>query len=329
MFDDIPENYRAQTADNEEEGWRYTQGDKSARRPPELLTRDHVSRCIVREVKEGRGSPHGGVFLDISWIKDRLPERRRAHQEEAAEHVPPVQAARRHRHHAGADGSRADDALHHGRRAGGRRHADVDRARPVRRGRVRRRHQRRESPRRQLAVRPPRLRQARRRVRREVRATADAPDRSTTGRWTRRRGRALEPFERGARRRGPVPGAVRAAGHDAGPRRHRAERERDAAGARRPRARCATRADARRRRRAPRVQPGLARRARPAQPADRVGSDHALGDRAARRAAAATSARTIPDKDPAFGAVQHRRPQGARRRRWRCPARRFPRCPTS
>ena len=79
MFDDIPELYRAQTADNEDEGWRYTQGDKSARRPPELLTRDHVSRCIVREIKEGRGSPHGGVFLDISWIKSRLPN--------AAEHI--------------------------------------------------------------------------------------------------------------------------------------------------------------------------------------------------------------------------------------------------
>jgi succinate dehydrogenase flavoprotein subunit len=73
MFDDIPENYRSQTADNPEEGWRYTQGDKSARRPPELLTRDHVARCIVREIKEGRGSPHGGVFLDISWTKEKLP----------------------------------------------------------------------------------------------------------------------------------------------------------------------------------------------------------------------------------------------------------------
>ena len=73
MFDDIPENYRAQTADNEEEGWRYTQGDKAARRPPELLTRDHVARCINREVKAGRGSPHGGVFLDIAWIKSRVP----------------------------------------------------------------------------------------------------------------------------------------------------------------------------------------------------------------------------------------------------------------
>jgi succinate dehydrogenase / fumarate reductase flavoprotein subunit len=73
MFSDIPENYKAQTADNEEEGWRYTQGDKNARRPPELLTRDHVARCIRREVQEGRGSPHGGVFLDIAWIKERIP----------------------------------------------------------------------------------------------------------------------------------------------------------------------------------------------------------------------------------------------------------------
>jgi succinate dehydrogenase / fumarate reductase flavoprotein subunit len=79
MFDNIPDNYKAQTADSEEEGWRYTQGDKEARRPPELLTRDHVARMIVREVREGRGSPHGGVYLDISWIKERLPN--------AAEHI--------------------------------------------------------------------------------------------------------------------------------------------------------------------------------------------------------------------------------------------------
>ncbi len=73
MFDDIPPLYKSSTADNEEEGWRYTQGDKEARRPPELLTRDHVARCIQREVREGRGSPHGGVFLDIAWIKERIP----------------------------------------------------------------------------------------------------------------------------------------------------------------------------------------------------------------------------------------------------------------
>ncbi len=79
MFNEIPELYRNQTADNEEEGWKYTQGDKAARRPPELLTRDHVARCIVREIKEGRGSPHNGVFLDIAWIKQRLPN--------AADHI--------------------------------------------------------------------------------------------------------------------------------------------------------------------------------------------------------------------------------------------------
>jgi succinate dehydrogenase / fumarate reductase, flavoprotein subunit len=79
MFSEIPENYKPQTADNPEEGWRYTQGDKNARRPPELLTRDHVSRCIMNEVKAGRGSPHGGVFLDISWIKEKIPN--------AAEHI--------------------------------------------------------------------------------------------------------------------------------------------------------------------------------------------------------------------------------------------------
>ena len=73
MFDDIPANYREQTADTPEEGWRYTQGDKNARRPPELLTRDHVARCIMREVREGRGSPHGGVYLDIAWIREKLP----------------------------------------------------------------------------------------------------------------------------------------------------------------------------------------------------------------------------------------------------------------
>jgi len=72
MFDDIPDNYKDQTADTPEEGWRYTQGDKNARRPPELLTRDHVARAIVREVKAGRGTPNGGVYLDIAWIKEKM-----------------------------------------------------------------------------------------------------------------------------------------------------------------------------------------------------------------------------------------------------------------
>jgi succinate dehydrogenase / fumarate reductase, flavoprotein subunit len=79
MFQDIPPLYVNQTASSEEEGWRYTQGDKDAKRPPELLTRDHVARCIRREVREGRGSPHGGVLLDIAWIQQRIPN--------AAEHI--------------------------------------------------------------------------------------------------------------------------------------------------------------------------------------------------------------------------------------------------
>ena len=79
MFDDIPDAYKSSTADSEEEAWQYTIGNTEARRPPELLTRDHVARCIVREIKEGRGSPHGGVYLDIAWIKEKLPN--------AAEHI--------------------------------------------------------------------------------------------------------------------------------------------------------------------------------------------------------------------------------------------------
>jgi succinate dehydrogenase / fumarate reductase flavoprotein subunit len=74
MFNDVPPLYADQTADSEEEGWRYVTGDKDARRPPELLTRDHVARKIVKEVKAGRGSPHGGAFLDIAWIKEHLSD---------------------------------------------------------------------------------------------------------------------------------------------------------------------------------------------------------------------------------------------------------------
>ncbi len=79
MFDYIPEKFAPETADTEEEGNRWLAGDKNARRPPELLTRDVVARAITREVKEGRGSPHGGAFLDIASrlpaedIKRRLP----------------------------------------------------------------------------------------------------------------------------------------------------------------------------------------------------------------------------------------------------------------
>jgi len=79
MFDNIPERFASETAPDEEEANRWLSGDKNARRPPELLTRDVVARAIMKEVKEGRGSPHGGAFLDIAsrregdYIKRKLP----------------------------------------------------------------------------------------------------------------------------------------------------------------------------------------------------------------------------------------------------------------
>jgi len=66
MFGCIPERFAAETADSEEEANRWLAGDKAARRPPELLTRDVVARAINAEVKAGRGSEHGGVYLDIA-----------------------------------------------------------------------------------------------------------------------------------------------------------------------------------------------------------------------------------------------------------------------
>jgi succinate dehydrogenase / fumarate reductase flavoprotein subunit len=79
MFGDIPDNYKPQTAENEEEGFLYVLGEKyqgkDSRRPPELLTRDHVARCIVREVREGRGSPHGGVFLELQTFAEWFGKR--------------------------------------------------------------------------------------------------------------------------------------------------------------------------------------------------------------------------------------------------------------
>ena len=77
MFDNIPEMFQGDFAETEEETTRWVSavvaGERpDARRPPELLTRDVVARAIRKEVREGRGSPHGGVFLDIA--SKRSPE---------------------------------------------------------------------------------------------------------------------------------------------------------------------------------------------------------------------------------------------------------------
>jgi len=70
MFDYIPERFLAETADSEEEANRWLLGDRNARRPPELLTRDVVARAIRDEVRAGRGSIHGGAYLDIASRRD-------------------------------------------------------------------------------------------------------------------------------------------------------------------------------------------------------------------------------------------------------------------
>ncbi|HSB55241.1 MAG TPA: FAD-binding protein, partial [Gemmatimonadales bacterium] len=79
MFRYIPEFFRAETAETEEEADRWYTDKKGARRTPDLLPRDEVARAINAEVKAGRGSPHGGVFLDIAWIREKIPK--------AAEHI--------------------------------------------------------------------------------------------------------------------------------------------------------------------------------------------------------------------------------------------------
>lgn len=80
MFDNIPDMFKGEYAETEEEARRWVAGDqRNNRRPPELLTRDVIARAIRKEVREGRGSPHGGVFLDIAsqrapdYIKRKLP----------------------------------------------------------------------------------------------------------------------------------------------------------------------------------------------------------------------------------------------------------------
>jgi succinate dehydrogenase / fumarate reductase flavoprotein subunit len=79
MFDHVPEVFRKQYAQTEDEADRWYDDPDNNKRPPELLPRDEVARAINTEVKEGRGSPHGGVFLDVSTrlpaeeIRRRLP----------------------------------------------------------------------------------------------------------------------------------------------------------------------------------------------------------------------------------------------------------------
>src|SRR3712207_9445975 len=73
MFDYIPDFFRKETAETEDEADRWYDDKKNNRRPPELLPRDEVARAINSEVKAGRGTPHGGAFLDIASRRAAAP----------------------------------------------------------------------------------------------------------------------------------------------------------------------------------------------------------------------------------------------------------------
>ena len=310
-----------QTADNPEEGWRYTQGDKEARRPPELLTRDHVARCIVREIREGRGSPHGGVFLDIAWIREKLKDgeahirRKLPSMYHQFKELAGIDITKR------AHGGRPDHPLRHGRCPGGRRDPDVTGPGPLRGGRVRGGAARGQPPRRQLAVGPAGLRKARRRTRRSVRQRArrrgEANGAETEQAEAAERD-ALAPLERqdgsGAPASAPTPGPERAPGSHAGEGRHRSQpgrtgvRARGRAGAER------TRREGQRGRQ-PRLQPRLAHGARPADSL-LLGLRGGGADRGAPpgEPRGALPGGLHPGKDDELGEDDARGPQGRRRR---------------
>ena len=183
----------------------------------------------MREVKAGRGSPHGGVFLDIAWIKKRLPDaeahiKRKLRACTTSSRSSPTSTSPRSRWKSVRRRTTSWAA------SGSTPTRRCRRSRTLRGGRMRRWHQRRQPPGRQLAVRPAGLREARGRVRgpvraRERRAAIDdgAVDRGDDD--------ALAPFERGERTARTRTRSSRPAGDDAEPGRHRPHRSRNAAGA--------------------------------------------------------------------------------------------------
>ena len=185
MFRSIPDMFKGDFAETEEEADRWVASvvagkRPDARRPPELLTRDVVARAIRREVIEGRGSPHGGVFLDVA--SQRTPE-------EIIRKLPGMY----HQFKELADVDITKDPMEvgptcHYMMGGVRVHPETQESTvpgPVRRRRGLRRDARGQPPGGQLALRPPRLRQEGRRVRGAARpGTGRRCPRSTRTRWT-------------------------------------------------------------------------------------------------------------------------------------------------
>ena len=199
MFDYIPPVFKGQYAETEQEADQWLKDNDSARRTPDLLPRDEVARAINSEVKAGRGTPHGGVYLDIASrltpeeIKRRLPSMYHQFMELAEVDITkePMEVGPTCHYVMGGIEVDADTGA-------------ATRARAVRRRRVLRRHARLQPARRQLAVGPAGVRPARRAGRRRLRAGAEQPP---GGRRTRPSTRppklALAPFDgpHGRRRR--------------------------------------------------------------------------------------------------------------------------------
>ncbi len=309
MFGDIPENYKKQTADNEEEGWRYTQGDKHARRPPELLTRDHVARCINRELKAGRGSPHGGVFLDISWIKEKLPN--------AEEHIKRKLPSMYHQFKQLADIDITKEAMEVGPTTHyimGGVQVDADSQMSTIEGLfaagecasgINGANRLGGNSLSDIVVFGKRAGEY---AAQYARAQPGPRGEREPGRGHHEDGaRAVRTWRQ---RRDPLQGAAGAAGHDAGPGRHRPPRQRDARGSG-PAGRLHGARRSRGRHGPPRVPLGLAHGARPAEPVDGVGSHHAIRDRT-HREPRRTFPRRLPHPAPGVGHAQR---QGRTRRR--------------
>ena len=192
MFDYIPDFFRKETAETEDEADRWYDGQEEQ---PASTRAAPPRRGRPRDQQRGQGRPRHRA-------RRRLPRHRLApvagvHPQAAALDVPPVQGAGRGRHHHRGDGGRAHLPLRDGRGRGRPRHRGGPRARAVRGRRGRRRHARLQPAGRQLAVRPAGVRPPRRRGRRRARRSppvAGAPCRTT--RSPTPAGAALAPFER-------------------------------------------------------------------------------------------------------------------------------------
>ena len=219
MWKYLPEERRARVRRDRRGGRPLGDGpvrrasETDARRPPELSTRDNVARAIYTEVKEGRGSPHGGVYLDISYlpaehVRRKLPSMYEQFKELADVDITTGPMEVGPTTHYVMGGIRVDAETGATTVAG-----------PVRGRRGRRRHARREPPRRQLAVRPARLRGAGRGERGGRAAATDGEPHLDPVQVQAAARDLAAPLER-TERRGSVRDPARPAGDDAAPGRH-------------------------------------------------------------------------------------------------------------